>query len=534
MYQLLGENMKNIVLRNYQSNAIESIMSSIEKGKNRILIDMPAGTGKSIILIDLLDRLITEAGNILVVVTSLAEKEYIRNQVVKYDSSRRLENELGHKICLVNYQLLRNQWSKFIEREYAYVFILGAEKINNSDIFNYFDSILIGFRDITQTTKRKYSNQAIENKLFEEEDCVYSYTKSEAVEDGILSPQIEPKAYEKAAIGFCKRLFAELGCQLINEESIFNKNFSRADIILNFDNKKIFVNCKLNRSEFFTQQSLNVAISQMKLFESYNNVDIVMLIVFGKVEENYKETIYNEHKIVVWDISNLLFYVQHNDKLYEELSILSYYPLSGINAAFPIGWSPLKKVLDYSPRYIQEKVDALKKRINECEIGKKGFVSYEEICQSIIQFLFPHAFYIISDQHKTDDKHFRMDLLCSLRGDSEHSHEFWKILSRHYNSHFIVFEFKNYNKPIEQNLIYITEKYLFNAALRNVAIVISRKGFSDGACFAAKGCLKENGKLILSLTDSDLINMLDGKLDSKSPEDYLLSVFEKFLMGISK
>ena len=45
-------------------------------------------------------------------------------------------------------------------------------------------------------------------------------------------------------------------------------------------------------------------------------------------------------------------------------------------------------------------------------------------------------------------------------------------------------------------MIYITEKYLFNAALRNVAIVISRKGFSDGACFAAKGCLKENGKMI--------------------------------------
>lgn len=526
--------MKDIVLRNYQNDAIEAIMSSIENGKNRILIDMPAGTGKSIILIDLLNRLIDEAGNILVVVTSLAEKEYIRNQVIKYDSSRRLENELGHRIQVVNYQLLRNKWSKFIKQEYSCVFILEVEKINNSDILNELDSILIGFRDVAQTIKRKYSNQDIENKLFEEEDCVYSYTKSEAVEDGVLSPQFEPKSYEQAAIGFCKRLFGELGCQLIKEESIFNKYFLRADIILSFNNKKIFVNCKWNRSEFFTQQSLNMAISQMKMFESHNNTDIVMLIVFGKVEEKYKEAIYSEHNIVVWDISNLLYYVQYDDKLYEELSILSYYPLSGINVISPIGWAPLKKVLDYSHKYIEEKVYALKKQIEECSVGKEDFVSYEEICQNIIQFLFPNAFYIISNQHKTHDEHFRMDLLCSLRGDNEYSHEFWKILSRHYNSHFIVFEFKNYNKLIEQNLIYITEKYLFNAALRNVAIIISRKGFSESARFAAEGCLKENGKLILNLTDSDLINMLDGKLDSKSPEDYLLSVFEKFLMEFSK
>ena len=111
-------------------------------------------------------------------------------------------------------------------------------------------------------------------------------------------------------------------------------------------------------------------------------------------------------------------------------------------------------------------------------------------------------------------------------------HPLWQMLVQHYNSHFVVFEFKNYTEKIDQNLIYITEKYLFDAALRNVAFIISRKGFSDAAKFAAEGCLKEHGKLILDVTQDDLIKMLESPEDN--PADHLLEIMEDFLMGISK
>ena len=111
-------------------------------------------------------------------------------------------------------------------------------------------------------------------------------------------------------------------------------------------------------------------------------------------------------------------------------------------------------------------------------------------------------------------------------------HPLWQLLVRHYNSHFVVFEFKNYSEKIDQNLIYITEKYLYDAALRNVAFVISREGFSDSAKFAAEGCLKEHGKLILDITQDDLINMLESP--DNDPADYILAKLEDFLMGISK
>lgn len=68
--------------------------------------------------------------------------------------------------------------------------------------------------------------------------------------------------------------------------------------------------------------------------------------------------------------------------------------------------------------------------------------------------------------------------------------------------------------------------------MRNVAIIISRKGFSKSAKFAAESCLKEHGKLILDITNEDLIYMLELKSDEAA--DYLLGKLEEFLMGISK
>lgn len=73
---------------------------------------------------------------------------------------------------------------------------------------------------------------------------------------------------------------------------------------------------------------------------------------------------------------------------------------------------------------------------------------------------------------------------------------------------------------------------MYDSALRDVAMIISRKGFSKSAKFAAEGCLKEHGKLILDITDEDLIKML--KLKSDKAADYLLEKLEEFLLGISK
>jgi hypothetical protein len=175
-------------------------------------------------------------------------------------------------------------------------------------------------------------------------------------------------------------------------------------------------------------------------------------------------------------------------------------------------------------------------RLRECKPGRKYSGEYEDICEAILRKLFEASYFNrLTRQHKTDDEHFRMDLVGALKisqSNDDSMHPLWRMLVQHYNSHFVVFEFKNYSKEIDQNLIYITEKYLFDAALRNVAFIISRKGFSQSARFAAEGCLKEHGKLIVDISDKDLIKMLESKTDKAA--DHILGKIEDFLMGISK
>lgn len=530
--------MKDYDLCDYQENAVRAVMQAIQNGKKKISLNMAPGTGKTIVLTALVERLLVINSKVLIVTNTRVEEERIRTFLRDQLNQSRAPSFVEENVCITLYPRLKRAKNAIQLSDYSFIFLL--EFVEESSFCHCFDDVnstLIGlFTDGQSLRSLNLSNEKCStNALFSDADCVFRYSLSEAVQQGVLSPMIDPSMYEPATIGFCQRLFEKLGGKLLNQESVKWSFGARIDLEFLFDNRKVAVECKIGRYEYMASRALNLALSRMTQANCSNaNDDISLLVIIGKVTEQEKRSAYDQNGICVWDISNLLYYVQHDDPLYEELSKLSYFPLSGTIATPPIGWTPTKPNTGYSAQYTIDHSSYLKKQLEQCKSGTDFAAMYEKICQDIIEFLFPNAFYVISSQHKTQDEHFRMDLICSLRGESKATHPFWKILSRHYNSHFVVFEFKNYEKPIDQNLIYITEKYLFNAALRNVAIIISRQGFSDSAKFAANGCLKENGKLIMSLSNSDLIEMLDRKARGDNPEESLLKLLEATLMGISK
>jgi hypothetical protein len=81
-------------------------------------------------------------------------------------------------------------------------------------------------------------------------------------------------------------------------------------------------------------------------------------------------------------------------------------------------------------------------------------------------------------------------------------------IATQFRSRYIIFEFKNYSKKIKQGQIYTTEKYLFGPALRSTAIIISREGADKNALAAARGALREQGKLLINLNLDDICDML--------------------------
>ena len=96
------------------------------------------------------------------------------------------------------------------------------------------------------------------------------------------------------------------------------------------------------------------------------------------------------------------------------------------------------------------------------------------------------------------------------------------------------FEYKNYSKKITQAQIFTTVKYLYAKALRTVAIIISPDGPDKNAQKAIRGCLREDGKLVLPLDHSDLITMLAKKRDGEDPSDRLCEILDAMLIDLEK
>ncbi len=175
--------------------------------------------------------------------------------------------------------------------------------------------------------------------------------------------------------------------------------------------------------------------------------------------------------------------------------------------------------------------DLLKERI-ENWVNSNSNTEYKNLCYETFNYLFDNELSLWHRQQTSNADLYRFALICKIK-DGEVS-GLWSTILQCFNSKYIIFEFKNYTEEITQKEIYTTDKYLYLKALRSVAIIVSCKGTSPNADKAIKGTLRENGKLILSINNSDLLKMIDIKMSEGIPADYLYAKFDKLLIDLEK
>ncbi|WP_448700883.1 restriction endonuclease [Mucilaginibacter sp. AW1-3] len=168
--------------------------------------------------------------------------------------------------------------------------------------------------------------------------------------------------------------------------------------------------------------------------------------------------------------------------------------------------------------------------LNAIPPGQPGWRDYELKCIEILRYLFEDDLNNWHTQTTTDDAMSRFDMICRIVS----ANDFWRSLIQSFQSRYVLFEFKNYVEPIGQDQIYTTERYLYLRGLRSVAFIITRNGGSERAVNAAKGALREHGKLILILANKDLCEMLRMKAEGKVPTDYLSDKLDDFLITLSR
>lgn len=136
------------------------------------------------------------------------------------------------------------------------------------------------------------------------------------------------------------------------------------------------------------------------------------------------------------------------------------------------------------------------------------------------------------EQQKSNKDLYRFDLLCRIKDGNQKT--FWSVLERYFNSKYVIFEFKNYSEKTTQKEIYTTERYLYAKVLRSVAIIVSANGYEENAYWAAKGSLRENGKLIMLFDTKDLIAMNKMKIEQEDPANFLLKILDDLLLNLEK
>ena len=303
-----------------------------------------------------------------------------------------------------------------------------------------------------------------------------------------------------------------------------NKQINMADIIAKKDKNCYFVEVKSSSTIIYRNHSLlDRNVRRITEIATCKN-GIPVLVVFAIIEDNDRKRILDEYKnIIILDLSNLLF-ATDGTKLQEEF--VSILPFSVDSIEFKpgninLGW------LEHS-----DAGDELMNELGNCLDGRSDALLFEDICFRILKYIFFDDLSLWKQQPKSNNGLYRFDLLCRIKDNTEKT--LWSMIERFFNSKYIIFEFKNYSKEITQKEVYTTERYLYQKALRNVAILIAKNGFDNNSLSASKGSLRENGKLILLISVDDLKKMYMLKKDQQDPTEVLLSKIDELLIDLEK
>lgn len=327
-------------------------------------------------------------------------------------------------------------------------------------------------------------------------------------------------------------LFKSYGCDTKRAANTHDLNF---DIYAEKGGKKFFIEVRTVRSKIISKSSIASTIVASDLM-SLKNDEYFILVTANVIPDLIQKYIRSKDKFIVIDISELLYLVRDNEELKYRLLSLVEFTTEDIELKEPKGFIRLLDVVEDelldSLIDDNEKIEQLLQEVNDWEQDKKTSEEYEKICTKVLKILFSNDLTLWREQQKSNDDLYRFDLICKIKDDVTSA--FWKFIEEYFRSKYIIFEFKNYKDVITQKEIYTTEKYLYAKALRCVAIIVSCNGSDENTKKAIKGTLRENGKLILNLSNRDLANMLEYELKGNLASEYLYNVLDEMLIELEK
>ncbi|NMP26828.1 hypothetical protein GW590_08125 [Rahnella sp. SAP-1] len=310
------------------------------------------------------------------------------------------------------------------------------------------------------------------------------------------------------------------------------------DLKLNFDQQQYIIGIKYYRTTRAQMSLIKNAVR--RLVSSVSTVaENKILVVSSIIEDMSREALEKEFAVNIVDLADLLCWTSPFPELFEqlcnllELKSLEEFSRKGRHIDCVLTTNCNDKARLYNPQAFGNETDvadSLVSELDKIKFGKGAWRSYEIHAEKILNYLFENDLYGWQSQLRTDDGLNRYDYVCRIKATTD----FWKLLVERLNSQYIIFEFKNYREKVGQQQIITTEKYLLEKGLRKVAIILTRNGANESAKKMAKGAMRDQGKLLIMLDDSEIKKMIELKQSGSDPTDYLFEKTDQFLLELSR
>jgi hypothetical protein len=292
------------------------------------------------------------------------------------------------------------------------------------------------------------------------------------------------------------------------------------------------VEIKLYRSDRTSQTLLDNALQQIgKYMAGLRALEGILVVTSNMTSVQRERYRASYSSIRIWDLPELVSQARGHDALLSS-AVSEFVKRARIGRSERDEFE-LAELVDEAaaPPPPHGKGGSLAKELESSSAGKseKAAKRFENICERAVRLLFGDDFAVWNSQSRTDGAFHRMDLVARIAATAD---PFWLGLGHDFRSRYVIFEFKNYKEKVRQGEVYTTEKYLFTAAMRSIAIIIARNGSSESADTAMKGSLREQGKLILSISMQELCGLLKGFDVGEDPRNLLIDKLDNMLLKI--
>ncbi len=501
-------------LRNYQEVAVAQICKAMEIS-HKLKVEISTGLGRYAIITTLSQIYVNNKFKVLVLTSNRnicyqLRELFLEREDEKYtDVALYIKDYVEHNLLITTYQDLKKS-ENFNVENFSVVICDGIHYLDEKTIERNFREKNIYFIGFTSLVDTKTSG------WFSDAKCVFRYTVQDAIQDGY-----NVKGCEFEAIVF--KIFKKHGYSV---DILTQGKDAGYDLRADKEEKHFAIEVKLWDNASISDRIVKETATRVMLEAGKEN-RIPMLVIANPDPERIRKRLSSFEKIAIIDIQNLLFMVQGDSELEDSLISVLDYSLGDLR---PI---PPAILLDsHSVKNEEPDISHLIDIVRCWDSQKESSNEYEKLCYKVLRILFAGDLTLWSQQEHSNEELFRFDLICKIKNGN--TKDFWKMAEEYFKSKYIVFEFKNYKGQITQKEIFTTEKYLYLKALRGVAIIISANGADKHAEKAIRGILREEGKLIINLSNYDMVEMLKIKIDNEDPADYLSSKLDKLLIDLEK